>query len=256
MNDREINNLIRMATEAEELERSVLGLGSESVRTTPPMRLVGHRACVRRRPSVYRVALLAGAAAVVGLAVRLSLPTPAPRPNPWPVVVKPSPAENEGKGTEVVTRDDSAPSAGDVAEPAGGSSAVKPAIVRAVGARKPGEASGVLGIFEDAAGNIRCVKWREHDFGDRPLDTLRPGELTAAMYGQHCVVGPHTMIAVGVTGPRDELPTTAERAQVWAQCIAGGEKSSCIDPSLVDSQSRSCLPHGLKVMVETLAMGR
>jgi len=268
MNDRQLNNLIRMAAEADELERSALSAPSASLvhvahdpRAQTSLRLVGDQAQTKHRKRWFiRMTLIASAAACAGLAVRIGLPTPAPRPNPWPVVVLPMPMNIEQ--TELATGPSdlatpAIPSAvASVSQPPDSTAA--PAITFAN--RDSTQGSVVLAIFEDASGIVRCVKWREHDFGAGGLADVRPGDLSAATYGQHCVVGPHTLIAVGLTGPRDELPTTDERAQAMAHCIVGGangEKGRCeTEPSSYNSASMSCLPHGLKVMVETLAMGK
>jgi hypothetical protein len=259
MNDRRINNLVRMAAEIDELERSALDAAPAEPRMhAPQLRLVdrdqAHRLRRERRAWVVRAVLMGAAAASVGLAVRLSLPTFTHAPSPTPPIVK-SPVIPLPKTEVAVAPTPKVPPVAPHLLPR------KPdtTTIAYVPPPTPGadDAAVVLAIFEDAGGIVRCVRWHEHDFGERGLEHVRRSELLAATYGDSCVVGPHRLIAVGLTGPRDELPNTEERAQAMAQCIIGSQKGTCdIEPASYNSKSMTCLPHGLKMMVETLAMGK
>ncbi|MCC6322196.1 MAG: hypothetical protein IT438_12255 [Phycisphaerales bacterium] len=258
MNDRQIHDLMRVAHEIEELERSALGEPSSVHPAT--LRIVdrehARRLRAHRRTWLFRTVGIAAAAACVGFAVRISIPTPNPPHGASPTNVASTdepPNRTSNSATTVAAKPTDRPA---VAPPR----AVQYHIARNTRSEGRADANGsvVLAIYEDAGGVVRCVRWREHDFGGRDISAVRPGELAAVTYGSQCVVGPHRLIAVGLSGPRDQLPTTEERAQAMAQCIIGGNNpTGCdIEPSAASSSTLSCLPNGLKVMVETLAMGK
>jgi hypothetical protein len=245
-----------MAAEVDELERSA---GAAQ----PPLQLVQcedgaqatSRGRGRRLSVVWRIAPFAAAAACVGLAIMFARTGGAP----------PS-----GPGTPRLA-DRSATKA--PALPVQPSERVRPPMLTAAVppitpeyARKliallenrAEVATGVLAIYEDAAGVVRCVRWHPHDFGARGLDQLPPGELVRLSYGPHCaVVGPHRLIAVAVRGPVENLPSSDERAQLLAECIVGEVPSRCgAQAATESSEATGCLPGGLQMAVETLAMGR
>lgn len=241
MNDPRIDNLLRMVGEIDELERSV-----REPAAAPRVQSAGSRAFsinearAHRRRWNLRVAAIAAVAAIAGLGVRLAV----------------QPASNDSVVMHITPPHDDmktiAPRAGADTETALLGPDSRPVIAAA---QEYG--SMVLGIFEDSSGVVRCVKWREHDFGGRALEDVRPGELTAATYGQPCVVGPHKLIAVALSGPLSQLPETDEEAQAVAQCIIGTPAPIC-DHHLFESDhdAISCMPSSLKFRVETLAMGR
>ncbi|MFN7020201.1 MAG: hypothetical protein ACK4WH_02585 [Phycisphaerales bacterium] len=271
MNDQRLHDLVRMVSEIEELERSAsssASVGPASIEQGRPLRLVGreHVDRLRRHRRVWmaRTVALATAAASLGLVVRMSLPPAQPSRTSGPSLADAGRAPNlpeERAVREVASVGDSA-----AEQPTGPSTAQLTPLPTTHTARPqtpqsaidaPASGSVLLAIYEDAGGVVRCVRWREHDFGQRDLSKIRPGELAAATYGSQCVVGPHRLIAVGLSGPRDQLPLTDEGVQAMAQCIVGGQTSVCdIEPASYSNASISCLPCGLKVVVETLAMGR
>lgn len=258
MDNRRLQSLIRVATEIEEMERSALS-------PTAPLRLRharGHSPQPRRRASrvLWRIAAFSSAAAMVGLAVYLARPGATPTPS-MPVAQIPSSGPSDAPAAELASVD-AAPSAGGQAVEL---VKVTPKITVEHARRiiddllhPPQIAAGVLAIYEDASGVVRCVRWQPHDFGGRRFDQLRPGELVRVSYGTHCaIVGPHRLIAVAVRGPIEKLPDSDERAQELAECIVGESAARCeAQPTTVGPNSPGCFPTGLQVMVETLAMGK
>ena len=260
MDERRIDSLIRMAAEIDEMERAA---GAAT-----GLRLVGaSEGRAARRPTVIvramRIGAFAAAAACVALAVHFANQPAQTSPTPVPVAV------NNGRGPSPSIHSEKL-------RPLDPADAVKTLAGKKLTAEqfndwlhsfehpKPTDvAAGVLAIFQDSEGVVRCVRWVPHNFGGRTLDKLRPGELVEATYGPHCsVIGPHRLIAVAVTGPKENLPDSDERAQALAQCIVGGNTIRCdADHSLSYTSSNpgtnaGCLPTGLQMMVETLAMGK
>lgn len=271
MSDQRIHDLIRMVSEIEELER--FASSSASVCPAPieqgrSLHLAGreHAERLRRHRRVWmaRTVALAAAAASLGLVVRMSLPPGQPSRAPGPLLSDAGRASSLPEDRAV--REVASVGGSSTGQPTGSSTAQltpgpsvhkdQPQTSQSA-ADAAASGSVILAIYEDAGGVVRCVRWREHDFGQRDLSKIRPGELAAATYGSQCVVGPHRLIAVGLSGPRDQLPLTDEGVQAMAQCIIGGQTSACdIEPASYSNASISCLPRGLKVVVETLAMGR
>lgn len=256
MDDRRLENLIRIAAEIEEMERSAL-------LPAAPLRIHeadGRRPQPRRRAprTLWRIAAISSAAACVGLAIYFSRPAVSPSPV-LPVAVGPQRPPQAGSPDSSIGPDSIAD-----AHPAELVSA--PPRITAEHARHiiddllhpPQIGAGVLAIYEDASGVVRCVRWQPHDFGGRRFDQLRPGELVRVSYGTHCaIVGPHRLIAVAVRGPIEKLPDSDERAQELAECIVGESPTRCeAQPTTVGPNSPGCFPTGLQVMVETLAMGK
>lgn len=247
MDDRRLQSLIRMATEIEEMERAAEAALLPRVLHTKQVGEGRSRASGRRW--ALRIGTFAAAAACIGLAMVMSRGV-SPRSNPpQPVAVKPSASDLD----PIVPR----PPMQLVAKPS-----ITPEYARKLIETLEGMndvSTGVLAIYEDSAGVVRCVRWHPYDFGGRELDELTPGEVVRVSYGRpHCaVVGPHRLIAVAVRGPIKNLPTSDERAQALAECIRGEPLTRCeAQAMVVADNSPGCLPHGLEFMVETLAMGR
>lgn len=259
MDNRRLESLIRIAAEIEEMERSAIAPQS-------PLRLVhgsGRLPQRHRRTSrnPWRIATFSAAAACVGLAVYLALPGASPSAPVVPIAVSSPAPTADSQPSQVASIDPAQPAE------------VRPAQlvqtvprITAEHARRlfedlthpPQVAAGVLAIYEDSSGVVRCVRWQPHDFGGKRLDQLRPGELVRVSYGPHCaIVGPHRLIAVAVRGPVEKLPDSDERAQELAECIVGESPARCeAQPTTVGPNSPGCFPTGLQVMVETLAMGK
>lgn len=241
MDDRRLESLIRMASEIEELERAAAD--------TPALRLVHAPAAPRAARSVprlwLRVGTFAAAAACVAMAIMLARPASPGARGPVAVVPDPAPVAPVRPPLKLAI------------EPT-----ITPEYARKLIETLEGRnevATGVLAIYEDSAGVVRCVRWHPHEFDGRTLDELTPGEVVRVSYGRpYCaVVGPHRLIAVAVRGPVKNLPTSDERAQALAECIVGEPPTRCeAQPMLVASDTPGCLPNGLEYMVETLAMGR
>lgn len=262
MDDRKLNNLVRMAAEIEEIERAA---GADAA-NGPQLRLAGTPAeglpRTRRLPLVVRLSPFAAAAACVVAAMMIGRAPSTTNPSGGgsSVVIDNRSGHGHGNSTEHIARNHV------VAPDGAGIGSARPVTMTADQFRAfmrqfdaPREfSSGVLAIYQDAAGVVRCVSWHPQAFGATPIEKLKAGELVKATYGQQCsIAGPHRLIAVAVSGPKENLPSSAERAQELAQCIVGDATMKCdADPPTLSVASASCVPHGLHVMMETLAMGR
>jgi hypothetical protein len=265
MDDRTLNNLVRMAAEIDDIERAAQAGSSSS----PRLRLAGTAAerprTTKRLPLAVRLSPFAAAAACVAAAVMIGRGPSGGTPSGGGA----APVADHSSGRGATGQDSSHQShllARNGAGEGPGIGSARPVTMTAEQFRAfmrqfeaPRElSSGVLAIYQDAAGVVRCVSWHPQAFGTTPIEKLEPGELVKATYGQQCsIVGPHRLIAVAVSGPKENLPSSAERAQEFAQCIVGDAMIKCdADPPTLSVANASCVPHGLHVMMEMLAMGR
>lgn len=264
MDDRTLNNLVRMAAEIDEIERA-----AESGSSSSRLRLAGTATerprTTRRLPLVVRLSPFVAAAACVAAAVMIGRGPSGGNPAGGGTALVADHSSPRGASGEDASHQSHRMALTGAGEGAGIGSA-RPVSMTAEQFRAfmrqfeaPREfSSGVLAIYQDAAGVVRCVSWHPQAFGATPIEKLEPGELVKATYGQQCsIVGPHRLIAVAVSGPKENLPSSAERAQELAQCIVGDAMIKCdADPPTLSVASAGCVPHGLHVMMETLAMGR
>jgi len=272
MNDRRIDSLIRMASEIDEMERAAGAARVPEIGAAGGLRLVHapgdtnrssgrFRGTARTMRIGLRTGAFAAAAACVGLAIYFGGGGSPAQPQGRPI------ASTNGSDAKTATVVVVPPKPAPPIEPlitkvARLTPAQFRAWMRGFDHSASAEVStGVLAIFQDSLGVVRCVKWQPHDFGGRAIDKLNPGELVEATYGPHCsVIGPHRLIAVAVTGPKDTLPDSDERAQALAQCLVGETPKGCeVDPestSIASEWATGCVPRGLHMMVETLAMGK
>lgn len=113
----------------------------------------------------------------------------------------------------------------------------------------------LLAIYQDMFGGARCVQ-----IVPRPLE---PGESLAGLArdemlhaedierGAACAPGPHRLLVVALSGPADQLPTTYERAEALASCIAQTRDICSEEQSAYASAAFTCVPPGVSVRVES-----
>ncbi len=243
MNDRQLHELLRMAAEIERIEAdaaSVVGhIGGRSAQATRGRRLFAGRAAW-----AWAGGLAAAAAVALGVGGFLALSgggggsgqggsalTDA-RPNPIDYRVPQPPDLTAIAAADVAQRTSPVPLPKIAASPA-----------------------MLLAIYQDMFGGARCVQ-----IVPRPLE---PGESLAAIgrdemlhaedieRGAWCAPGPHRLLVVALAGPADRLPTTHERAEALAACIAQARDACSEDQSAYASAAYTCVPPGVSVRVES-----
>lgn len=221
MRDDQILDLVRMASEAQDLER-----GSA-------LRLVGEPA---RRSLGGRVGVLMALAAAVAGAVYL-----------WPAPVSPGSASpllpnglpNGLPGGERLATG---------AEAGGGE--VVPATMTVSEAI---EGPMLLAVFHQKDARCDCVVWKPLAFAGGDIETLDSEALMNAALAYRCSDDTSLVLAIALDGPRDMLPTTREGAMELAATLSlpraeCGTSSECYERKATDYLSPS-----IRVLAETLA---
>lgn len=222
MDDRQIQELVRMAVEAESLDRAGPATG-------PYLFPVGR--------SAWRVGLAWAGAAAAGLALSVGAwmwVRPVSSPVPGPVIA------SADKGVAAPDQ-----------KPAIALAGASPVVV-AVG----DERCIVLMISRDSYGELSCVQWRPHEWGEgRSLAQITPAELLDAAGGMWCEDAASEMTVVAVSGPRGSMPSSDALAQEVAACIAYSGDLCEEEPGSYASAALSCLPEGVHAMAQTIPVG-
>lgn len=227
MNDRQLQELLRMAAEVEEIEShasSTLGQVSPWTNAHRPNRV---------RRTAWAVASAAAAIALgAGLFVALRPAPVAPNSGGDAMAVKPAPAP--------VIEPDVVP--------------VQGVAIAAVDSR-PATPGMLLAIYQDILGAARCVQVLPLPMnpGESLADVARADLLHAdeLAEGAVCATGPHRLLVVALAGPANALPASAESAEALATCIAASRDQCSETPSSYADAAAACLPPGVSVRVES-----
>lgn len=188
MDERELQALVGMATEAEGLD---IGPASRHARDRAGERRLGW----------WIAGVAAGVAACLGVGVFTWLTWSPPLPVPGPRLAGGGAALEPRGSTQGMT-----PVA---------SSAVDPWVVLAIYRGWDGEC------------RCLHVE-RPPLVAQKPLEAIRPSELLAMGLESACAATVERLIVLGISGPAEELPTTKDEAEVVAACLdaAGSEDPS------------------------------
>lgn len=232
LNDRQLQQLLRMAAEAEELAES-------SLQVMPASRTWS--AGGRRRTWVGISSLAAAAALALGVFVALPSRPPAPLPTDGGLAIAPTidelpidpppaaPVEKEAHSPVRLVTGDSG------ADP---------------------EQSVLFAIFRDPGGDCSCVQLRETDWGDKRLADVGRDELLAAALGDPCTTLAGQVLIVGVSGRPGSVPTTRLDAETLATRLAHVPMSEHQDVSLAAYAALPQLPPGSTVVAEAVSFYR
>jgi hypothetical protein len=248
MNDRRINNLVRMAMEVEELEGHA---------STPGLRLVGEPIAARPREWLATRAGMTsvGLAAAAGLALVFALPAMLHMSEPTKTMV----ATNTDGNSNAAPQEDivivkSLKQAQPVENPERPSI---PGMAMATERVDPGsvERSLVMAIYRGARGQMQCVKIKPHEWSENKcLTEVTPQELRCVPVGQACTASADHALMVALSGPQKSLPRNESDAVHLATCILG---VPCENDSKCYSLSAAhCVPEGVSVRIETVADSR
>lgn len=225
MDDRQIQELVRMAVEAESLEhdQSVPG----------PFLFPAHR-------SSWRVGLAWAGAAAAGLALGVGTWV-AVRQGPSPVPVPKMALADKTDRSAAATLPKPVPThaaPGPHARGAGDERCV------------------VLMITRDSYGDLSCVQWRPHEWGEgRSLAQITPAELLDAAGGMWCDDGASEVTVVAVSGPRGSVPSSDALAQEVAACMTYSGDLCEGEPGSYATAALSCLPAGVHAVAQTVPLG-
>jgi hypothetical protein len=214
MDDKRLEYLLKLATEAEDLERSA---------AEPVLRLV--EAAPRQRRWLLPVAgaMAAAAAAVVVITVVLPAMNQATRPK-GPIA---------GTGSGAPTGPMIVP--GDFSNP--------------LGSPKTDESSVVLAFFEGFDGRCSCLHIQDEEWNGEQLATKDRSELLDVAMSSRCSTPSPKILVVAISGQRDALPRSPEQAEALAAHLS--DYTSRSDLTDRAYQAVSGLPAGTKVVAES-----
>lgn len=247
MTDHDLTELLKMAREAEAFAQPA------APRLAPP--LVHAPARASTKPDPYRIlgwssAGLAAAAAVAAAVVLFRI-GPAPTINTDPnadtlVAQVPTADHTTAVGPVVAPEATVIPAALAVATPL----ATQP---------HEGRESIIVAMFRTADGQSRCVRIKSHEWDcGRSLDDISEGDLIGFAFENACdsVIeeGPESLVVLAMSGPKGSFAKEAETAEAIAACMQSTPDSCGIEAACYADVALQCLPPGITVRAETLAV--
>jgi hypothetical protein len=116
--------------------------------------------------------------------------------------------------------------------------------------------SVLLTIFRDSYGDLSCVRWRPHEWGEgKTLAEVTPSELIDAGAMGWCDGTASEMVVVALSGPADSVPVTDLLAFDLAECISGSSDLCEQEPGTYASVTLSCLPPGVQARAQSIPLG-
>jgi hypothetical protein len=226
MSDDTLANLLRMAREAEDLERQIAGDIAPADRAHPGV----DRSAIR--PRAHRRLVGAGVVAcLLGLGVLVTIVgsnfsghAVLGRKSTSPTKSIPS-TNAEATPTQVATHTP-------IASPPASTMFI--ALYRAD--TSPGEEPDL-----ESCPKCWCLARWTSDQGPR-LASLTDDELISSSISRACVPSPSQMVVIGLTGPAESMPTSDDQAFEVAMCLLDGDRPS---------ESPSCLASSVDVRLET-----
>lgn len=271
MNDRRIDNLLKLAGEAAEFEQSVRApnAAGPSLRLTEASAeeraaLMGSNdtsvalaASLRNRPIAGpRFWGLAGAALAACMAIGWFIA---------PTFRAPQPPSSDGAIADASARSTVNPkrSPGMSLAERSLSRAWLPRSTTAFASGQPamipalsGNKSAVLvAIFKDSTGDCRCVQIQPHNWEDgRTLADHLPSDLLGVKLNGSCSAGGDSLMLVAMEGPTELLPSTAAQAEELANCVSDAPRICDGSPGCMASMASRCLPPDVAVLAHSVPL--
>lgn len=213
MDDKRLEYLLKLATEAEDFERSA---------SEPAMRLV--EAAPRQRRWLLPVAGMMAAAAAAVAVITVVLP-------------------GMNTGSPLVPKGTSG--SGAIATAGATGDFDKPLIP----APRPDESSVVLAFFEGFDGRCSCLHIQDEEWNGEQLANKDRAELLDVAMSFQCATPSPKILIVAISGQRDSLPRSPEQVEALAAQLS--DHSSRADLTNRAYQAVSGLPAGTKVVAES-----
>lgn len=246
MNDARIEQLLRMAVEADELEDACEGRSPVIAR----LRNGKVTMLAARRRMWAGMALAACAALAFAGAWVIGVRSGTPRPDAGGLAARgparAAPAPERGADEHVLPTRIEVVSK--TTAPLRSSAGVVP---------DGPEQSVVLAIYHDPYVGCQCVKWRPHDWaGNRCLSDVGAQEIKGVDVGRPCMPAARQKLLVALSGPEKDLPTTDAQATTLAECILGGDRMCDTEGTCYEPAARECVPKTVSFKIETVAYNR
>lgn len=124
-------------------------------------------------------------------------------------------------------------------------------------ATRPGDATVIVTISQDADGRCRCVTSVAHQLAaGQTLGDLATSELLGVGLQRLCESMPERVLVLGMSGPRELLPNNKAEAERLASCLDHGPGPCDVDASCFASSALACVAPSVNIVAETVAMRR
>jgi hypothetical protein len=232
--------LVRASDEAEQLHE-------DAQRPVPSLRLAGTPARSGGKPGLaWSWRWFAAAAALVAVGVIVFSPRPASLSRPIAAGTHEQTSPMSGSSN---------PSLPESSHVATSRSAAVAMPVRQ--ASRPGDATVILTISQDADGRCRCVTSVTHQLAaGQSVGDLPSTELLGVGLQRLCETNPDRVLVLGISGPRELLPQSKAEAERFASCLDRGPGECDEDPTCFASSALACVSPSVNIVAETLAMRR
>lgn len=230
--------LVRASDEAEQLHE-------DAQRPVPSLRLAGTPARTRGKHGLaWSWRWFAAAAALVAVGVIVFSPRPSSPSRPFA----------EGTSTNTLPMPGEwNPSLSKVAE--AGSTRSTDVVIPVRQGSRPGDATVILTISQDADGRCRCVTSVTHQLAaGQSVGDLPSTELLGVGLQRLCETNPDRVLVLGISGPRELLPQSKAEAERFASCLDRGPSDCDEDPTCFASSALACVSPAVNIVAETVAM--
>ena len=122
---------------------------------------------------------------------------------------------------------------------------------------RPGDATVILTISQDADGRCRCVTSVSHQLAaGQSVGDLPSTELLGVGLQRLCETNPERVLVLGISGPSELLPQSKAEAERFASCLDRGPGECNEDPTCFASSALACVSPAVNIVAETVAMRR
>ncbi len=225
MNEQEFDNLIRMAVEIDELERSALAFDEADRRdVTIPIRRAGGM----QRPRRYLLSAATAAAVILALLPTLSNESPTPSANDTPFEIAYCPTVPQLNGIRIDRFEPSSP-----------------------------RECAVLAIFRAWHTDCDCLAWQLYEWDDgRPLAELTPEKVHEIMLDVTDAPPLEQLLVIAVAKNPNDLPRSESDTHDLLTCLNKVTPSSDLSDNAAAYASavRSCLPDSVQIVPQSFCV--
>lgn len=133
----------------------------------------------------------------------------------------------------------------------------RPEFVPVAHAVRPGDAAVILTISQDADGRCRCVTSVAHELAaGQTVGDLATSVLLDVGLQRLCEATPERVLVLGMSGPRELLPSNKAEAERFASCLDHGPGQCDVDATCFASSALACVSPSVNIVAETVAMRR
>lgn len=120
---------------------------------------------------------------------------------------------------------------------------------------RPGDATVILTISQDADGRCRCVTSVTHQLlAGQNVGDLATSELLGVGLQRLCEATPERVLVLGMSGPRELLPQNKAEAERFASCLDHGPGHCETDATCFASSALACVSPSVNIVAETVAL--